>query len=70
MRSDFNSLGEGVSMIDQCLSVFDFWMGRVGSQRVSYDVLRQIMACMREIWIDTGTPLPAPEVSEVTKVAV
>ena len=67
VRSDFNSLGEGVSMIDQCLSVFDFWMGRVGTQRVTYDVLRQIMACMREIWMDADAPLP---VAEPNRIAV
>ncbi len=69
VRADFNSLGETVSMIDQCLSVFDFWMGRIGSQRVNYDVLRQIMACMREIWMDADKPLPAPAV-EPLKFAV
>jgi hypothetical protein len=69
VRADFNSLGEGVSMIDQCLSVFDYWIGKVGTQRVHYDVLRQIMACMREIWMDADKPLPiAP--SEAAKVAV
>jgi hypothetical protein len=56
-------------MIDQCLSVFDFWMGRVGAQRVNYEVLRQIMSCMREIYMDADKPLPAP-IAEPTKVAV
>ena len=67
VRTDFSALGEGVSMIDQCLSVFDFWMGRIGTQRMNYDALRQIMACMREIWIDGET---APSAGELVKLAV
>ncbi len=67
VRLDFNALGEGVSMIDQCLSVFDFWMGRIGTQRLNYDALRQIMASMREIWVDANMPLPA---TEAVKLAV
>ena len=42
-------------------------MGRVGTQRVTYDVLRQIMACMREIWMDADAPLP---VAEPNRIAV
>jgi len=65
VRSDFNALGEGVSTIDQCLSVFDFWIGRIGAQRLNYDALRQIMACMREIWMDASVPLPETEAVKV-----
>jgi hypothetical protein len=67
VRADFNALGEGVSMIDQCLCVFDFWMGRIGTQRMNYDALRQIMACMREIWIDGEK---APPDGDLVRLAV
>lgn len=52
VRADLDSLGIAASMIDQCLSVFDFWMSRIGTERVSYDVLRKIVSGMAEIWSD------------------
>lgn len=52
VRSDFQVLGVSASMIDQCLSVLDLWMERVGSDRVTFDTLRQIVGSMLAIWND------------------
>lgn len=52
VRSDFRALGVSASMIDQCLSVFDLWMEKIGLDRVTFDTLRQIVGSMLAIWTD------------------
>jgi hypothetical protein len=52
VRADIQALGLWASMIDQSLSVFDYWMGKFGDERVSFDMLRQTITSLRSIWVD------------------
>lgn len=69
VRADLDTLGVAASMLDQCLSVFDFWMSRIGTERVSYDVLRKIVSGMGEIWSDLDKQAAAAA-AEPVKAAV
>ena len=52
VRADFMSLGERLSMIEQCLSVFDFNIRRSRGERLPFDVLQHLMRGMREIAVE------------------
>jgi len=69
VRADFSSLGVNASLTDQCLSVFDFWMSRVGSERVTFDVLRKVICGMGEIWADAEKQ-PSTTGTEPARAAV
>ena len=52
VRADFLSLGERLSMIEQCLSLFDFTLRRSRGGRLPFDVLQHLMRGMREISVE------------------
>jgi len=52
VRVDFMALGERLSMIEQCLSLFEFTMQRSRSGRVSFDVLQHVMRGMRDVSVE------------------
>jgi len=52
VRADFTSLGERLSMIEQCLSLFDFTVGRARGGRLHFDALQILMRGMRDISVE------------------
>ncbi len=59
VRGDFMSLGERLSMIEQCLSMFDFTVSRARAGRLNFDALQHLMRGMREISIEVDLSLQA-----------
>jgi hypothetical protein len=49
VRTDFSSLGERVSVIEQCLSLYEFSVRRSRTGRVNFDFLQDVMRSMRDI---------------------
>lgn len=58
VRGDFMSLGERLSMIEQCLSMFDFTVTRRAG-RLNFDALQHLMRGMREISVEVDLSLQA-----------